>query len=230
LFAYVGSALLSKPNAVEVLRGTFVPTFSFDHKFLAIFVAILGTTISPYLFFWQTNQEVEEEIAVGRTTIRSRQGATKAELKYAAWDVNIGMFFSNVVMYFIILFDGSDTFQSRENGHPERHRCRASTPATCGQCGGSTPCDWLNWCGATSGSGSDRVKCLCCRRSSRLETRARSATRPSKGILFINCSVHAGWHGAKFHWLQPDSSTGLDSDDQRLSRPCLAVSHHARFE
>jgi NRAMP (natural resistance-associated macrophage protein)-like metal ion transporter len=112
LFAYVGSALLSKPNAVEVLRGTFVPTFSFDHKFLAIFVAILGTTISPYLFFWQTNQEVEEEIAVGRTTIRSRQGATNAELKYAAWDVNIGMFFSNVVMYFIILSTAATLFKA----------------------------------------------------------------------------------------------------------------------
>src|SRR5207302_6379402 len=65
--------------------------------------AILGTTISPYLFFWQANQEVEEEQSLGRTRLWEREGATSEELTYAAWDVNIGMFFSNVVMYFIIL-------------------------------------------------------------------------------------------------------------------------------
>lgn len=112
LFAYVGSALLSKPNLAEVLRGTFVPTFVWDKKFLAIFVAILGTTISPYMFFWQSNQEVEEEIAIGRKTVKQRKGATNAELKYAALDVKLGMLFSNVVMYFIILSTAATLFKA----------------------------------------------------------------------------------------------------------------------
>ena len=112
LFAYVGSALLSKPNLVDVLRGTFVPTFMWDKKFLAIFVAILGTTISPYMFFWQSNQEVEEEIASGRKTVKQRKGATNAELKYAALDVYLGMLFSNVVMYFIILSTAATLFEA----------------------------------------------------------------------------------------------------------------------
>jgi Mn2+/Fe2+ NRAMP family transporter len=66
-------------------------------------VAIFGTTISPYLFFWQAGQEVEEEKAKGRRLIASRQGATPHELADRRIDVGFGTFFSNVVMFFIIL-------------------------------------------------------------------------------------------------------------------------------
>ena len=103
LFAYIGAALFAHPNPGEVLHATFVPTFSLDTTFLSTLVAILGTTISPYLFFWQSSQEVEEEVHMGRTRLRQRRGATHRELKYAALDVNTGMVFSNAVMYFIIL-------------------------------------------------------------------------------------------------------------------------------
>ena len=103
LVAYIGSALYARPRLGEVLRGTFIPTFSLDPKFLAMLVAILGTTISPYLFFWQADQEVEEQISMGQKRLWQRKGATSEELTYMAWDVNIGMFFSNLVMYFIIL-------------------------------------------------------------------------------------------------------------------------------
>jgi Mn2+/Fe2+ NRAMP family transporter len=93
-----------------VLKGTFIPTFSLDSTFIATVVAILGTTISPYLFFWQTNEEVEEEISKGRKALWQRKGATKKELTYAGWDVGIGMFFSNLVMYFIILATAATLF------------------------------------------------------------------------------------------------------------------------
>jgi NRAMP (natural resistance-associated macrophage protein)-like metal ion transporter len=112
LLAYVGAAMFAHPNLREVLRSTFVPHFTLDSKFLSVLVAILGTTISPYLFFWQASQEVEEEIAHGRTRLKQRKGATKSELKYAAWDVNIGMFFSNFVMYFIILSTAATLFKA----------------------------------------------------------------------------------------------------------------------
>src|SRR3984893_8791973 len=68
LFAYIGSAFFFTPHAGLVLKATFIPTLSFDATFLATLVAILGTTISPYLFFWQADQEVEEEISFGRVT------------------------------------------------------------------------------------------------------------------------------------------------------------------
>src|SRR5438270_2189120 len=90
LLTYIGAAILARPHWGEVLKATFVPTFRFDHTYLLMLVAILGTTISPYLFFWQASQEVEEEISLGRKQIWQRLGATAEELKDAALDINIG--------------------------------------------------------------------------------------------------------------------------------------------
>lgn len=113
LCAYILSAFFARPDWGLVLRGTLRPTIQFDRRFLTVLVGILGTTVTPYLFFWQANQEVEEEISMGRRTLRQRVGATTAELKYAGWDVAGGMLFSNVVMYFIILAAGSTLFNGR---------------------------------------------------------------------------------------------------------------------
>jgi NRAMP (natural resistance-associated macrophage protein)-like metal ion transporter len=107
LVAYIGAAILSHPDVGAVLAGTFVPSVSLDRTFVTALVAILGTTISPYLFFWQTNQEVEDEQSHGRTQLWQRQGATKKELHYAGLDVGAGMLFSNLVMFFVILATGA---------------------------------------------------------------------------------------------------------------------------
>jgi len=77
---------------------------------------VLGTTISPYLFFWQATQEVEEEISMGRTQLWRRRGATDGELRYAALDVNVGMSFSILVMYFIMLATAATLHQT---GHTD---------------------------------------------------------------------------------------------------------------
>jgi len=103
LFAYVLAAFLARPDWGAVLRATLVPHVEWSNGYLAVFVGILGTTISPYLFFWQAAQEVEEDRAAGRRTVRERRGATDAELQRVRTDVLTGMFFSNLVMYFIIL-------------------------------------------------------------------------------------------------------------------------------
>jgi NRAMP (natural resistance-associated macrophage protein)-like metal ion transporter len=103
LFAYVVTAFLAHPDWWAVLRATVVPHIEWSNAYLAILVGILGTTISPYLFFWQAAQEVEEDRAAGRRTVQQRRGATDEELRRARTDVLTGMFFSNLVMYFIIL-------------------------------------------------------------------------------------------------------------------------------
>jgi NRAMP (natural resistance-associated macrophage protein)-like metal ion transporter len=103
LLAYVGAAFLAGPDWRQMAWGTLVPSVRLDGQFLMMLVAILGTTISPYLFFWQANQEVEEEAAAGRKRLSQRKGATAGELRDAAWDVGAGMFLSNIVMFFIIL-------------------------------------------------------------------------------------------------------------------------------
>ena len=114
LLAYIGSAFFAKPAWAEVLKGTFLPTLQFDSKFLATLVAILGTTISPYLFFWQASQEVEEERKIGRRTVTQREGATDDELRSSRTDVLTGMFFSNLVMYFIMLATAATLHESNQ--------------------------------------------------------------------------------------------------------------------
>jgi len=103
LFAYIAAAFLARPDWHAVLSATFVPHVEWSSAFLATFVGILGTTISPYLFFWQASQEVENDRAEGKRTVKQREGATLKELRVVRTDVFTGMFFSNLVMYFIIL-------------------------------------------------------------------------------------------------------------------------------
>jgi Mn2+/Fe2+ NRAMP family transporter len=103
LMAYVVTAFLVKPHWISVLHDTVIPTLPHGSIAWAALVAILGTTISPYLFFWQAGQEVEEEKAKGRLMLISRRGATKDELHDRRIDIGVGTFFSNVVMFFIIL-------------------------------------------------------------------------------------------------------------------------------
>jgi len=103
LFAYVITAFLARPDWAAVLRFTLIPHVEWSRSYIAVLVGILGTTISPYLFFWQAAEEVEEDRARGKLTVAQRRGSTDAELSAARTDVLTGMLFSNLVMYFIIL-------------------------------------------------------------------------------------------------------------------------------
>jgi NRAMP (natural resistance-associated macrophage protein)-like metal ion transporter len=103
LFAYVITGFVAGPDWSKVAHDTFVPSLPKGHEGWAMLVAILGTTISPYLFFWQSSQEVEEEKAIGRRMLAWRRGATRREIGMRKMDVGTGTFFSNLVMYFIIL-------------------------------------------------------------------------------------------------------------------------------
>jgi NRAMP (natural resistance-associated macrophage protein)-like metal ion transporter len=102
LLAYVATAFFAHVDWKTAMIATIVPRLSWSRESLAMLVGILGTTISPYLFFWQAAQEVEEERAQGRN-LAQRKGATEAELRRARTDVVTGMFASNFIMYFIIL-------------------------------------------------------------------------------------------------------------------------------
>ena len=103
LFAYVITAFIARPDWAKVLHATLIPEIQWSGAYLSVLVGILGTTISPYLFFWQAAEEVEEERSKGRTTLAQRRGATDEELSDSRTDVLTGMLFSNFVMYFIIL-------------------------------------------------------------------------------------------------------------------------------
>lgn len=103
LFSYVLAAFLAHPSVLEVVAGSFIPHVTWSRDYLMTFVAILGTTISPYLFFWQAAQNAEQDAYWRQRLIGRPQRAVHRELRAAARDVNAGMFFSNAIMYFIIL-------------------------------------------------------------------------------------------------------------------------------
>lgn len=103
LFAYVITAFVVHPPWGLVLRHLVTPELHFNASWLTTLMAVLGTTITPYLFFWQSSLMVEEEKSMGRNSERARRGATKAEVDDAHLDSNIGMIFSNVVAFFIIV-------------------------------------------------------------------------------------------------------------------------------
>lgn len=106
LFLYIVIPFLVHPNWGAIARHTFIPTFHFDKDFVNIIVAILGTTISPYLFFWQAIMEVEQQEHSKRIIVDKRV------LEDMRGDVNLGMFFSNMVMFFVILTAGTVLFDA----------------------------------------------------------------------------------------------------------------------
>jgi NRAMP (natural resistance-associated macrophage protein)-like metal ion transporter len=110
LLAYVAAALFTHPNFGSVLAGSLIPTVRADPQFIGLLVALLGTTISPYLFFWQASQEVDEQLLMGRRRLWQRQGASRTELRHALIDTVAGMAFSEVVAFFIILTAGATLF------------------------------------------------------------------------------------------------------------------------
>lgn len=103
LFSYVLAGLLARPDALGVLRGTLIPRIEWSRAYLFTFVAILGTTISPYLFFWQAAQNAEQDAHIRARVVGRPPRAVQRELRTASRDVNAGMFLSNAIMFFIIL-------------------------------------------------------------------------------------------------------------------------------
>jgi NRAMP (natural resistance-associated macrophage protein)-like metal ion transporter len=125
LLAYVVDAVVVGVEWKTVLHDTLLPSVPRGREMWATLVAILGTTISPYLFFWQAAQEVEEEKAKGRRRVDDRKGATRSEIRTRKVDVAIGTFFSNIVMFFIILATAL-TLHRHGITHPQSSREVAS--------------------------------------------------------------------------------------------------------
>lgn len=109
LFAYIITAFIVKQDWLMIFKSTIIPELTFNKTYIFNLVAILGTTISPYLFFWQASEEVEEEVEAGRL---KSMGAgipkfTKRDIRDLRVDTVVGMFFSNLVMFFIIMTTAS---------------------------------------------------------------------------------------------------------------------------
>ena len=104
LFAYVATAFVVRIDWVKAIQSTLIPHLSLSSEYLQALVAVFGTTISPYLFFWQSSEEVEElECEAGEKALKRAPHQAPQQLQRIRWDTYLGMAFSNVIAYFIIL-------------------------------------------------------------------------------------------------------------------------------
>jgi NRAMP (natural resistance-associated macrophage protein)-like metal ion transporter len=111
LLTYIASAIMAHLDWASVLQGAFHPSIQWNKEQIILICAILGTTISPYLFFWQTSQEVESQILEGKTTVAQRKHSINPHaIRAMRLDVWTGMLLSNVVMFFIIAACGAILF------------------------------------------------------------------------------------------------------------------------
>ena len=118
LVAYAIAAFLAKPDWAQVARDVFTPTLPKGRDGWEALVAILGTTISPYLFYWQAGQEIEEQKDAGKRTEAERRNASECEIAERRQDVTVGTLASNAVMFFIIL-TASATLHAHGTTHIE---------------------------------------------------------------------------------------------------------------
>lgn len=113
LVAYIVATFASDPDWLGILKGAVLPTFSLNRETVLLIVAIFGTTISPYLFFWQASEEAEELQDRGAVDKRRKvQIISKGMLHKMEYDVGFGMFFSNLAMFFIIATAGSTLYRA----------------------------------------------------------------------------------------------------------------------
>ena len=116
LFAYVITAVLSQPPLLEVVRSTFVPHIEMNATFIGDLVAVFGTTITPYLFFWQASSEVDTRRQEGQRRLEIRRGVSPKRLRLARIDILIGTLSAQVVMYAILLTSGQVLHHSANAG------------------------------------------------------------------------------------------------------------------
>lgn len=104
LLVYGATAILSKQNLPSLIRYTFLPYIEFDLNYLMTMVGFIGTSISPYLFFWQASEQVEEEIKEGKIQeFEEKPAVVEAEISHLQKDTNAGMFFSQLIAFFIVI-------------------------------------------------------------------------------------------------------------------------------
>ncbi len=178
--------------------GALVPKFALDKDTVMLIVAILGTTISPYLFFWQSSQEVEEEegdAEAGPLTERPEQAPR--ELTRIGWETGVGMAVSNLVAFFIILTtaatlnaNGRPTSRARSRPPRRSGRSRATRLSCCSAWASSAP--------ACSPFRCSRVGGLCAGRGPELADRARAHVRGGAALLLHH--HRGGDHGGPRCW------------------------------
>ena len=213
LLAYVVTAFVARVDWRLALHATIVPRMEWSRAFFAVLVAIFGTTISPYLFFWQAAQEVEEERAMGRN-LAQRRGATPEELNACRTDVTTGMFASNAIMYFIIMTTAATLHAHGTTSIATAQECRRSLAAA-GRGGRvlvvHARTDWHRNAGSARARG---VVCLRDRRGVGLARILGSTAAPGQEVLRRPRRRHGPWHRTRLRRAECDQTPLHDRRDQ----------------
>jgi Natural resistance-associated macrophage protein len=216
LFAYFGTAVAVSVPWHAALRGLLVPTWRSSPDFISLVVAVLGTTISPYLYFWQSSQEAEEQ----REQPRRKKLTDAPEQARAAYeririDTWIGMALSNVVALAIMLTAGAtlhvagktdiDSFADGRRGvAPDRRRIRIVDL-----------CLGNRRHGLDGSAGAGRICCLCHWRSATLASRFGAPSQGGAGILRHAGSGDGRWYDPQLSPVRSDSGALLERSHQR---------------
>jgi Mn2+/Fe2+ NRAMP family transporter len=222
LLAYLGSAILARPEIWPVLRGTFIPAIQLNHQFLEMVVAIIGTSLSAYLS-WQSNQDVEENISMGRRRLDDRRGTTKAELTHSAGDILLGMVFLQpgyVLHYFI---DRRHSVPNREDRCSYSGAGRPSLATACRKRGWPAVRDRSDRGGIYRSPRHDRWCCLRLLSDVWVETWPAPSTGAIKEVLSYNRDRHPGGHEHELSWLNPIRALVWAGVVQGFSTPFLLV-------
>ncbi|MGE5293427.1 MAG: NRAMP family divalent metal transporter [Solirubrobacterales bacterium] len=115
LLAYVAAGVLAGPDWSRILRATLLPQISWSRDYLVVFVGLFGTSITPYLFFWQSAQEMEKQKDEGRQAAADRRGASRKEIRDVSIDTGIGMVFSQIICYFTIIAAGATIYTAGQH-------------------------------------------------------------------------------------------------------------------
>lgn len=112
LLTYIIAFFMIEHNWQDLAVSVFIPKITFDQDSCYLIMAVVGTTISPYLFFWEASSEVEKKIDEGQITLSARQNIGKNEISNMRRDVVSGMTYANLIMFFIIGLAASTLFQN----------------------------------------------------------------------------------------------------------------------
>ena len=133
LLAYVGVVFTVAIDWGAVVRGAFWPSLAFSRDAMVAIVAVFGTTISPYMFFWQSAEEVEDEMLAGDGSLLDHPEQATTELNRIAWDTYFGMGFSSLISFFIVLTTAVTLHSAGITDIATSARCRRGAAPDCGR-------------------------------------------------------------------------------------------------
>ena len=231
LFAYVVTAFITHPPWLQVLEQFAVPRIHFNSLWLSTMVGVLGTTITPYLFYWQSSLMVEEDKEAGKATLAARRGTDPGSVRNMHADVNAGMIFSNLVAFFIIV----TTASTLGRGGTARHRYSSTSRASAAPLGRSVCRGALcagnggNW--SAGGAGARDVVGLCGRADLSFPRGFERAGAARSALLHDHCGGHTDRHRNESAARRRNQGVVLVGRSQRRRGRAVNSRHRlARFE